>query len=238
MWSAAAYEIARSGSPWTGRYSGGRVTSVEATTKAAEPGDGDLVIAVASGDRSALATLYDRYASTLLGLGIRVLRSRRDAEDVVHDVFLEVWRRAHSYDPARASVRGWLLLMMRCRSLDRRKSAAFALSTPLDTVSHDAAAHGAMSESDSRLPDGPSADRAGEAIDHKRAVAALAALPEAQRAVLVLGYFQGLSSSEIATELQIPIGTVKSRVSAAMRALRERMGIDQTPDERADGSRP
>jgi RNA polymerase sigma-70 factor (ECF subfamily) len=211
------------------------VSSVEATTTIEGPSDGDLVVAVASGDRAALASLYDRYASVLLGLGIRVLRSRRDAEDVVHDVFLEVWRRAHSYDPARASVRGWLLLMMRCRSLDRRKSAAFALSTPLDTVSHDAASHGALSESDARLPDGPSGDRVGEAIDHKRAIAALAALPEAQRDVLVLGYFQGLSSSEIATELDIPIGTVKSRVAAAMRALRERMGIRETADASTDG---
>ncbi len=202
---------------------------VEATARASsvEPSDGDLVVRVASGDRAALAGLYDRHASTLLGLGIRVLRSRRDAEDVVHDVFLEVWRRAHSYDPARASVRGWLLLMMRCRSLDRRKSAAFSLSTPLDTVGRDPG--GALSRADARfsgVPEGPS-DLTGDTIDHKRAVAALEALPDVQREVLVLGYFQGLSSSEIAAELGIPIGTVKSRVAAAMRTLRERMGIGE-----------
>jgi RNA polymerase sigma-70 factor (ECF subfamily) len=225
-WSASVSSgVGRVG--FTGHV-GGRVT-IEAITEASEgPSDAELVIAVASGERAALASLYDRYASTLLGLGIRVLRSRRDAEDVVHDVFLEVWRRAHSYDPARASVRGWLLLMMRCRSLDRRKSAAFSLSTPLDTIGHEGA-NGA-----GHLAEGPSSDRAGEAIDHKRAVAALAALPDAQREVLVLGYFQGLSSSEIATELQIPIGTVKSRVAAAMRALRERMGIREAVDA-ADG---
>lgn len=213
----------------------GRVSSVDASEITSEaPTDEALMIAVASGDRAALATLYDLYAPVLLGLGIRVLRSRRDAEDVVHDVFLEVWRRAHSYDPTRASVRGWLLLMMRCRSLDRRKSAAFSLSTPLDTVTHDAASHGALANA--RAHDGSAS--AGDAIDHKRAVTALAALPEAQREVLVLGYFQGLSSSEIATELDIPIGTVKSRVAAAMRALRERMGLSDAALESTSGGAP
>ncbi len=215
------------------------MTIVEASTKAApNPSDGDLVVGVASGDRAALADLYDRYAPALLGLGIRILHSRRDAEDVVHDVFLEVWRRAHSYDPERASVRGWLLLMMRCRSLDRRKSAAFSLSTPLDTVSRDAP-YGVMTESDLHVPDGAPRDHAGDAIDHKRALAALSALPEPQRAVLVLGYFRGLTSAEIAAELQLPIGTVKSRVAAALRALRERMGLGRAPEEdRPNGRLP
>ena len=200
------------------------MAGVEASAITSEtgPSDAELVLGVAGGDRAALATLYDRYASLMLGLGVRVLRSRRDAEDVVHDVFLEVWRRAHSYDPARASVRGWLMLMMRCRSLDRRKSAAFSLSTSLDAVTGDGAS---LSESLAR------SDGAPAAVDHRRAVDALAALPEPQRAVLVLGYFEGLSSSEIALELDIPIGTVKSRVAAGMRALRERMGVD-TIDER------
>src|SRR5690349_18669122 len=70
-----------------------------ATGDTPSPGsDADLVVAVAGGDRDALAELYDRYAGVLLGLGIKVLRNRREAEDLVHDVFLEVWRRAHSYD--------------------------------------------------------------------------------------------------------------------------------------------
>ena len=210
--------------------SGGYVTTPHTASKADDRSDGEIVLLVASGERSALAVLYDRYAPILLGLGIRVLRNRRDAEDVVHDVFLEVWRRAHSYDPARASVRGWLLLMMRCRALDRRKSAAFALSTPLDTVRHDPAVAQSVNESMSRLSDG-GAERAGDAVDHQRAILAVAALPETQREVLVLGYFHGLSSSEIAAELRIPLGTVKSRVAAAMRALRERLGVTEAAGE-------
>lgn len=195
--------------------------------------DAALVLAIAAGDRRALAALYARHASSMLGLGVRVLRDRRDAEDILHDVFLEVWRRAHTYDATRASVRGWLFLMMRCRALDRRKSHAVALRTSLDAGDGDQtlarAAH---------WNDGHTAAASGEAallaIDHKRAVAALGALPEAQRAVVVLGYFEGLSSSEIATELGLPIGTVKSRVAAAMRALRESLAVSGEPT----GDRP
>ncbi|MFO0685633.1 MAG: sigma-70 family RNA polymerase sigma factor [Sandaracinus sp.] len=187
--------------------------------------DATLVLAVAAGDRRALATLYDRHASVMLGLGVRVLRDRRDAEDILHDVFLEVWRRAHSYDATRASVRGWLLLMMRCRALDRRKSHAVALRTSLDATDPDQTlARAASSDAAGATATG---EAALSAIDHKRAVSALAELPEPQRAVLVLGYFEGLSSSEIATELGLPIGTVKSRVAAAMRALRERLAVTE-----------
>jgi RNA polymerase sigma-70 factor (ECF subfamily) len=175
-----------------------------------EPTDAALVLAVAAGDRDALADLYDRYAGVLLGLGIRVLRSRREAEDVVHDVFLEVWRRAQSYQPGRASVRSWLLLMMRSRALDRRKSHGFALASPL--------------EHDPRVA--PASEGPAMALDRARVAAAVDALSEAQRAVLLLGYFEGLSSSEIATRLGLPLGTVKSRVASAMRALRERMKVD------------
>lgn len=171
-----------------------------------QPPDAELVLRISEGDRGALAMLYDRHASSLVGLGVRILKSRREAEDITHDVFLEVWRRAHGYDPARASVRGWLCLMMRCRSLDRRKSAAFSLSSPL--------------EHDPRV-EGPSVEGA---LDGVRVARALARLPEAQREVLLLGYFEGLSSSEIASELSVPIGTVKSRVAAALRALRVVLG--------------
>lgn len=190
--------------------------------------DAALVLSVAGGDRKALAALYDRHGSSMLGLGVRVMRNRRDAEDVLHDVFLEVWRRAHTYDRTRASVRGWLFLMMRCRSLDRRKSAAVTRSTSLEVAGLDSVASkpglGGSLES---------ADAAMLAVDHKRAVEALARLPEAQQHVVILGYFEGLSSSEIAAELDLPIGTVKSRVAAAMRALRDSLGVVTTAREQA-----
>lgn len=168
-----------------------------------------LMERVATGDRSALAALYDRYGGTLLALGTRVLSSRRDAEDITHDVFLEVWRRASSYDPARASVRAWLLLIMRSRSLDRRRSAGFAWTQPLSHEGEDEASHQAESQ-----------------LEKDELRQALTSLSEPQREVLMLAYFEGLSSSEMAERLTLPLGTVKSRMAGALRALRGLLGDD------------
>ena len=85
--------------------------------------EASLVRAIASGDRAALARLYDLYSSLLFALGIRILRDRREAEDLLHDVFLEIWRSAADYDPDRGKVRTWLLIRMRCRAQDRLRSA-------------------------------------------------------------------------------------------------------------------
>lgn len=166
---------------------------------------------VATGDRAALAALYDRYGGLMLALGLRVLGSRRDAEDITHDVFIEVWRRADAYDPKRASVRTWLLLIMRSRSLDRRRSAFFAWTQPL--------AEERVDESGS-LPD---SDLAAGELRH-----ALVSLNEQQRDLLQLAYFEGLSSSEMATRLSVPLGTVKSRMAGALRALRGLLDDDKS----------
>jgi RNA polymerase sigma-70 factor (ECF subfamily) len=167
--------------------------------------DEDLVMAISGGDRQALARLYDRYAPLLLGVGQRILANRREAEDLVHDVFLEAWRQAADYDPRRGSVRTWLLMRLRSRALDRRKSAAARLVSNEVPIEED---REAVAEDPSLAP-----DRAGV----RRA---LMQLPKEQRTVLELAYFEGLSSSEIAQRLDAPIGTVKSRVAAALAKLR------------------
>src|SRR5712692_6603075 len=88
-----------------------------------QPSDPELIERIAGGDRQALAALYDRYASSLLGAGMRTLKQRRDAEDVLHDVFVEVWQQAGDYDPMRGSVKAWLFLRMRSRAIDRLRLA-------------------------------------------------------------------------------------------------------------------
>src|SRR5882762_4110683 len=100
-----------------------------------------LVAAMAAGDRGALATLYERHASILLGLAIRIVRERREAEDLLHDVFLEAWRSAKDFDPKRGRVRTWLAIRMRSRALDLQKSARVSRNTGdggLDLVVDDA----------------------------------------------------------------------------------------------------
>ncbi|MFW5921575.1 MAG: sigma-70 family RNA polymerase sigma factor [Polyangiales bacterium] len=165
------------------------------------------MLAVSRGDRAALARLYDRHAPLMLALGQRLLRDRREAEDVLHDVFVEAWQRAGDFDPARGSPKTWLTLRMRSRCLDRLKSAGRA------RTQH---ATGSMAE---KLGGGvsPGMSAVGDASRMRRG---LEALPESQRQVMVMGYFDGLSCSEIAEELGVPIGTVKSRMAAAMSKLK------------------
>jgi RNA polymerase sigma-70 factor (ECF subfamily) len=164
------------------------------------------VRAVAGGDRDALAELYDRHAPLMLPLAQKILRTRLDAEDLLHDVFVEVWRKAADYDEARGSVRSWLVLRVRSRALDRLRSPAYSR-----TIS-DANLEIAAPEADHETA---SAARVAETAMRK--------LPAEQQRVLDLLYFQGLTLSEMATLLDQPIGTLKSRLARALRSLREEL---------------
>ncbi len=164
--------------------------------------DAALVAAMANGDRGALATLYGRHASLLLGLAIRIVRDRREAEDLLHDVFLEAWRSAKDFDPKRGRVRTWLAIRMRSRALDLQKSAR---------VSRNAGDSGLDLLVDTGETNNP---------DCARVRTALASLGDDQRKVLELAYFEGLSCTEIAERIAIPVGTVKSRIAAGLERLR------------------
>jgi RNA polymerase sigma-70 factor (ECF subfamily) len=161
-----------------------------------------LVAAMAAGDRAALATLYERHASLLLGLALRIVREKREAEDLLHDVFLEAWRTAKDFDPKRGRVRTWLAIRMRSRALDLQKSARVSRNTG------DAGLELLVDEGDAASP------------DHGRVRRALTELGTDQRRVLELAYFEGLSCTEIAERIAIPVGTVKSRIAAGLDRLR------------------
>jgi len=176
-----------------------------------EADDAALIRAVAGGDRHALAALYDRYSAVMMAIAQRILRTPREAEDLLHDVFLEVWRHAGDWDAERGTVRAWMLLRMRSRALDRRKSAAFSRNVGLGDHAGDVPR--AHADEDPTL----GADRAA-------VTRALAELPEEQRTVLTLSYYEGLSCSEIAEQIRVPIGTVKSRAAAALAKLRAALG--------------
>jgi RNA polymerase sigma-70 factor (ECF subfamily) len=190
----------------------GRPSTV--TLVGADSGDEDdeLWSRVVDGDRGALGKLYDRYGGLMLAIARRIMGDSRETEDLVHDVFLEAWRQAADFDPERGSVRAWLVLRLRSRALDRRKSAGFSR---VDSIDADPAfqARADESEDPTLSPDRQAVRRC------------LAALPLEQRQVLLLGYFEGLSSSEIAERLGTPIGTVKSRVAAAMTRLRSALRV-------------
>lgn len=178
---------------------------MEQAVAAADP-DVDLVRAMAAGNQNALAELYERHADLMLGLALRIVRNRREAEDLLHDVFLEAWRAAKDFDPNRGRVRTWLAIRMRSRALDLQKSAR---------VSRNAGDSGL-----DRLED----QEARTSPDHGKVRAALGGLPADQRQAIELAYFEGLSCSEISERISVPIGTVKSRLAAAMSKLRTTLG--------------
>ncbi|HEV8367003.1 MAG TPA: sigma-70 family RNA polymerase sigma factor [Pyrinomonadaceae bacterium] len=178
----------------------------------AQPNDVDLLKAIARQDESALAELYDRYRVILFGLLVRILNSREEAEDVLQEVFLQVWRRAADFDENRGRPFTWLVTLARSRGIDRLRSlgarervAIAGAREPSDEVS-DAAVDAFKSEQRSLVN------------------TALAQLPDEQKRPLMLAYFEGLTQSEIATELGAPLGTVKTRMRAGLMKMRELIG--------------
>ena len=181
--------------------------------------DAELLRAVARGDEAAFARVYDRYGPILLGLMLRILRSRPEAEDVLQEVFLQVWQQARSFDPARGRAFTWLVTLARSRAIDRLRAV-------------DSRERAAQRSAADAPPDAAPQSRADEeAIRAERAEAvraALAELPEEQRQVLVLAYLDGMSQSEIAAAKNQPLGAVKTRTRTGLKrlseALRSRLG--------------
>jgi RNA polymerase sigma-70 factor (ECF subfamily) len=177
-----------------------------------EDPDRPLIARVENRDAEALGALYDRHSARLLGLSTRILGDTGEAEEVLQELFLWVWRSAGSFDPTRGSVLSWLLVATRSRSIDRLRARRPATRSPasLDDVAEIAA------------PDdveAASSDREWEALCRQ----AVAELPAEQRAVLEMAYFQGLTQQEIAEKARIPLGTVKTRVRLGLMKLRERV---------------
>lgn len=186
------------------------------TTDLSDADDRGMLAAVADGDEEAFRGLFGRYAPMATALALRVVRQRQLAEEIVQEAFLTVWRRPGGYDPDRGSVRSWLMAMVHHRAVDAVR----------------------REESQRRRVDDVSVGLRDEVTDHaddvvaaverpreQRAVAAaLADLPEEQRAIIELMYFEGRSQSEIAAATGLPLGTVKSRTLLGMRKLRAALG--------------
>lgn len=171
--------------------------------------DVELLKAVARGDEQALAQLYDNYRVILFGLLVRILNSREEAEDVLQEVFLQVWRRARDFDETRGKPFTWLVTLARSRAIDRLRSLGAR-----DRVAQASVREAAEEVSDAARDTFRSEQRA-------LVTSALSQLPEEQKRPLVLAYFDGLTQSEIAAKLGAPLGTVKTRMRAGMIKLRE-----------------
>jgi RNA polymerase sigma-70 factor (ECF subfamily) len=180
--------------------------------EAAQISDVDLLHAVARGDEAALARLYDNYRVILFGLLARILNSREEAEDILQDVFIQVWRRAKDFDENRGKPFTWLVTLTRSRAIDRLRQlgARQRLAT--------SAAQDQPEEASDALTD---TIKSGQKEIVQRA---LAELPEDQKQTLVLAYYEGLTQSEIAAKLGAPLGTVKTRMRSGIAKLRASLG--------------
>ena len=170
-----------------------------------QPSDAELIRLTALGNCHAFASLYDRYSPQLFGLLLRILRNRAEAEDVLQEVFLKVWLSAGDFDETRGRLFTWLVLLARSRAIDRART--------LDTR------HRAAIESQREAPQWLFSDACEDAIksEQGRVVSeALAALPDKQRGALLLAYFEGLSQSQIAARLGLPLGTVKTQTRSGL----------------------
>ena len=168
--------------------------------------DEGLIRRIVDGDESALGILYDRYGGLVYSVAKHVLGDSGAAEEVLQDIFHQLWRSSASFDSSRGSLASWLLVMARNRSIDRARRR-----TPQ------------LDDEDAASLHRPSLDIESEAAQNEMAArvrAALQALPEAQRVAMELAYFEGLTQSEIAKRTGDPLGTVKTRLRSALASLR------------------
>ena len=169
-----------------------------------------LISRIAAGDRDAFSRFYDLLAPTAFGLIRRVLRDPEAAAEVLQEVFWQVWREAPRYDPERGSPEAWLVTRARTRAIDRLRSIRRRDRTFVAAVDDSVAPSG----------EGPAENPAVAAEDRGLVRTALAQLPEPQRRVIELAFFDGLTQSEIAARLGEPLGTVKTRARLGLERLR------------------
>lgn len=181
--------------------------------------DASLLARIAKGDQVALSTLYDRYARIVYGLAFKSLRSVEESEEVVLDVFSQVWRIAERYDATRARADSWLFMLARSRILDKLRKLQKrqpATGEPIDLAEIQVPADG-----------GDPVEAVSILERRERVMAALKTLPDEQRQVIELAYYEGLSQSQIAARTGLPLGTVKTRVRLGLNKLKGVLGTEQ-----------
>lgn len=172
--------------------------------------DARLVARIRSGDTEALGELYDRHAAAALAVALRVTTDRQEAEDVVHDAFVVVWRKIARFDPERGSLRAWLMTIVRNRAIDRVRARRPAIEI-----------EDADERSLLRTGPNPTWEQALQRTSAAEVRAALDSLPGEQRQAVELAYFEGYTYREVAQVTGVPPGTASGRMRLALAKLRE-----------------
>jgi RNA polymerase sigma-70 factor (ECF subfamily) len=172
--------------------------------------DGLLAQRIRSGDRIALGELYDRHASAAMAVALRIVTDREGAEDLVHDTFVAIWQKIDRFDPARGSLRSWILTIVRNRAIDRLRGTRPSVEI-------------GDAEERSMLRSGPNPtwDDALARLGAGQLRTALDELPAEQRQAIELAYFAGRTYREIATMTGVPLGTANGRLRLALARLRQ-----------------
>ncbi len=193
------------------------------------PDDFVLLDSIAAGDAAALESLYNRHSAVVFALCARVVGDKVEAEDVLIDVFNQVWTRGGQFDPARGAPLTYILTIARSRALDHRRSRRTREGTALAAAADNAV----NAAADQASSDGPVA-RLVASEDADRVRAALAQLEPGQRRAIELSFFDGLSHAQIAAQLQRPLGTIKTVIRQGLIQLRQSVRI---PREGGAGTR-
>jgi RNA polymerase sigma-70 factor (ECF subfamily) len=191
-----------------------RVVDAQPEAAASDPSVDDLLVAAGGGDRAAFGALYDRTSARVFGLVRRIVVDPAQAEEVTQDVYLEIWQTAPRFDRDRGSAISWMFTLAHRRAVDRVRSAQSARDRDLRVGARDL-----------DVPVDTVAESAEVRIEHERAHEALAGLSDLQRECVALAYYGGLTQSEIAERLGVPLGTVKTRLRDGMIRLRHLLGV-------------
>jgi RNA polymerase sigma-70 factor (ECF subfamily) len=186
----------------------------------------ELMVLVARGDEVAFAEVYDLVAGQVYGIALRVVRDPAQAEEVAQEVLLEAWRKAAQYSSALGSVRGWVLTIAHRRAVDRVRSVQSARDRD-----QQAGTNGVLAPERSY---DQVVDAVEQRLDTERVRTALAGLTELQRESIVLAYYGGHTQRDVAALLDVPLGTVKTRMRDGLIRLRDALGVSST----VEGVRP
>jgi len=174
-------------------------------------GDQASLARIARGDQTAFAELYDRHARLVYSLALRILQDGADAEDIVQEVFAQVWAQADRYDASRGAVAAWMLTLTRSRAIDKLRAKRARPEAATEANAAESVIDSAAAQDLELL----------SAEQVTRLQRALKELPDAQRTALELAYYEGLTHVEVAARLSEPLGTVKTRIRQAVMKLRE-----------------
>lgn len=182
--------------------------------------DARLWVSLCAGETSALGQLYDRHASTVYGVSLKMLSSAQEAEDLTQDIFIELVEK-RKFDPARGSLRTFLLMLTRSRALDRLRSRQATQRSKQKLQTNYAVSESATADI--------TIQSVLEGEQTKTVKSALSQLSDVQQQALHLAYYEGLSQTDIASRLEVPLGTIKARTRRGLLKLRELLILQQQP---------